>query len=265
VPHALGQKVSFEDGQGPILQPLTGDVGSLDTTGVEDRLAPIHETVRLVRQALSPEKALIGFCGAPWTVATYMIAGQGTPDQLAARRLALQDPVRLQSLVDVLVDASARYLVGQIKAGADVVKIFDSWAGVLDEEGFDRWCVRPIKSIVDRVRAAAPNVPIIAFPRGAGARLGGFAMATGVDAVAIDWMTPMSLARELVPAPTALQGNLDPLRLVVGGNALDDGVDTILAAMEGRPHIFNLGHGITPDTPIEHVERLVERVRRRRV
>ncbi len=264
VPHALGQKVSFEEGQGPILEPLDAKVELLDLTSVEDRLAPIYETVRLVRRALSPDKALIGFCGAPWTVATYMLAGRSTPDQFEARRLAFQDPDRLQRLVDILVDASTRYLVGQIEAGADVVKIFDSWAGVLDEEGFDRWCIRPIKSIVDRVRAAAPNVPIIAFPRGAGARLGGFAMATGVDAVAVDWTTPMILARELVPAPTALQGNLDPLRLVIGGDALDDGVDAILAAMEGRAHIFNLGHGITPDTPIEHVERLIERVRRRR-
>jgi uroporphyrinogen decarboxylase len=168
-------------------------------------------------------------------------------------------------LLDVLVEASARYLVGQVQAGADVIKIFDSWAGVLDDDGFDRWCIRPIRSLVDRVRAVVPDVPIIAFPRGAGARLGRFADKTGVDAVAIDWMTPMRLARELVAAPAALQGNLDPLRLVVGGQALDEGVDAILAAMRGRAHIFNLGHGITPDTPIANVERLVQRLRMGRV
>ena len=265
VPHALGQKVSFEEGQGPILEPLEDRIEFLDSAATDDRLAAIYETVRLVRQKLSPDKALIGFCGAPWTVATYMIAGRGTSDQLPARRLALLDPDRLQRLIDILVDISARYLVGQIKAGADVVKIFDSWAGVLDEEGFGRWCVRPIQSIVDRVHEVVPGVPIIGFPRGAGGRLGSFAEKTGVDAVAVDWMTPMRLACELVPAPTALQGNLDPLRLVVGGQALDEGVDAILATMQGRTHIFNLGHGITPDTPIEHVERLVQRVRRQRI
>ena len=265
VPYALGQKVSFEEGQGPILEPLDDRIEFLDSLETSERLAPIYETVRLVRQKLSPEKALIGFCGGPWTVATYMIAGRGTPEQMPARRLALLDPDRLQRLIDVLVDTSSHYLLGQIEAGADVVKIFDSWAGVLDEEGFERWCVRPISSIVERVRQVAPHVPIIGFPRGAGGRLGRFAEKTGVDAIAVDWMTPMRLARELVPAQTALQGNLDPLRLVVGGQALDEGVDAILAAMRGRAHIFNLGHGITPDTPIASVERLVQRVRMGRV
>ncbi len=261
VPHALGQEVSFEEGQGPVLPPLDGRIESLDVGGIEDRLAPILETVRLVRRELAPDKALIGFCGAPWTVATYMIAGRGTPEQLPARRMALENPEKFQQLIDLLVDASARYLLGQIAAGADAIKIFDSWAGVLDEEGFDRWCIQPIRAIVERLRAVAPHVPIIGFPRGAGARLGRFAEATGVDAVAVDWMTPMRLARDLVPGSTALQGNLDPLRLVAGGKALDEGVDAILAAMRGRAHIFNLGHGITPDTPVEHVARLVARVR----
>jgi uroporphyrinogen decarboxylase len=194
-----------------------------------------------------------------------MTAGRGGDEQLLARRFALERPGKFQSLIDILVEASARYLIGQIKAGADTVKIFDSWAGVLDEEGFQRWCIRPIRAIVERIRAAAPSVPVIAFPRGAGARLKTFAEATRVDALAVDWMTPMHLARELVPAATALQGNLDPLRLVAGGKALDDGVDDILAAMKGRAHVFNLGHGITPDTPIKHVEQLVARVRRGRI
>jgi uroporphyrinogen decarboxylase len=171
VPHALGQKVSFEEGQGPVLKPLDGGIDSLESGDIDVALAPIFETVRRVRQGLATEKALIGFCGGPWTVATYMIAGRGGDEQLPARRRGLQDPEFLERLIDVLVDASSRYLIGQIRAGADVVKIFDSWAGVLDEDGFERWCIRPIESLVERVRAAAPNVPIMAFPRGAGARL----------------------------------------------------------------------------------------------
>jgi uroporphyrinogen decarboxylase len=264
VPHALGQTVSFEEGQGPVLEPIGDDLGRLEIAAIDERVAPVYETVRQVRGALDPEKALIGFCGAPWTVATYMVAGRGGDEQLPARRLALQKPEEFQRLIDVLVEASARYLVGQIKAGANVIKIFDSWAGVLDEDGFQRWCIRPVRSIVEKIRKAAPGVPVIAFPRGAGARLKTFVAATNVDGIAIDWMTPMRLARELVPVPTALQGNLDPLRLVAGGRALEEGVDDILAAMRGRAHIFNLGHGITPDTPIRHVEQLVIRVRSER-
>jgi uroporphyrinogen decarboxylase len=190
-----------------------------------------------------------------------MIAGRGGDEQLPARRLALANPERVQALIEMLVEASASYLIAQAQAGADVLKIFDSWAGVLDAESFDRWCIRPIRAIVDRIRATIPGVPVIGFPRGAGARIGDFAKRTGVDAVAVDWMTPMRLARELVPPSTALQGNLDPLRLVAGGKALDEGVNDVLAAMRGRAHIFNLGHGITPDTPVAHVERLVEQVR----
>jgi uroporphyrinogen decarboxylase len=177
--------------------------------------------------------------------------------------MALEEPARLQALIDVLVDASVRYLLAQIESGADIVKLFDSWAGVLDGEGFDRWAVRPVRAIVERVKVAAPHVPVIAFPKGAGARLGDYVRATGVDAVAVDWTMPLQLARGMVPDSVALQGNLDPLRVVVGGAALDAGVDEILQAMQGRSHIFNLGHGITPDTPLANVARLVERVRGR--
>lgn len=261
VPYALGQEVDFAEGQGPLLKPLRGGGECLDTTVVAERLAPIFETVALVRHELALEKALIGFCGAPWTVATYMVAGRGTADQLPARRFALERPEEFERLIEVLVSVSADYLLGQIEAGADVVKIFDSWSGVLDEEGFERWSVAPVRAIVERVRAVRPGAPIIAFPKGAGARLRTYAERTGVDAVAVDWGTSMRLARELVPAPVALQGNLDPLRLVVGGRALDEALDGILSAMRGRAHIFNLGHGIMPDTPIAHVVRLVERVR----
>ena len=261
VAHALGQHVSFEEGQGPLLEKLGDRLGSLDRSDLTVKLAPVFETVRLVRRTLGSDKALIGFCGAPWTVATYMIAGRGTAEQLPARQLALEDPHLLQQLIDTLVEASASYLLGQIEAGADVVKIFDSWAGVLDERGFERWAVEPVRAIVERVRAVSPKTPIIAFPRGAGARVADYVHVTKVDAVALDWMMPMRLARRLVPEPVALQGNLDPLRVVAGGRALDEGVDAILSAMRGRAHIFNLGHGITPDTPLANVARLVERVR----
>ncbi len=260
VPHALGQAVRFEEGQGPILEPLKS-IDALDSADLEAKIAPVLETVRRVRGELAPEKALIGFCGAPWTVATYMIAGRGTPDQLPARRLAREDPDRLQQLIDLLVESSARYLIAQIEAGADVVKLFDSWAGVLDDEGFERWAIRPVKAIMEKVRAAAPGVPVISFPKGAGARVAGYAGATGVDAVAIDWTLPMRRARELVAEPVALQGNLDPAVLREGGRALDEAVDQILSEMRGRAHIFNLGHGVTPDTPPENVARLVARVR----
>ena len=260
VPYALGQSVIYENGRGPLLGALE-DFRSLQLDAVEEKLAPIYETVRQVRHALSAEKALIGFCGAPWTVATYMVAGEGSTDQAKARRLSLEHPDRFQVLIDILVEASARYLAKQAEAGADVLKIFDTWAGTLDDDGFDRWCIQPTQRIIELLRAAGVKAPVIGFPRGAAARLGAFAAGTGVDAVAVDWMTPMTLARELVPAPIALQGNLDPLRLVAGGQALDDGVDAILKAMRGRAHIFNLGHGITPDTPIANVERLVDRVR----
>jgi uroporphyrinogen decarboxylase len=262
VPYALGQSVSYENGRGPVLGLLAEDLGSLDGSSVDQKLAPIFETVRKVRRELAVEKALIGFCGAPWTIATYMIAGEGSDGQLPARRLALENPDRMQCLIDILVEASVGYLARQAEAGADVLKIFDTWAGTLDDDGFERWCVRPTRSIVEELRVRGIKLPILGFPRGAGARLRSYAEKTGVDAVAIDWMMPMKLAREIVPTSKALQGNLDPLRLVAGGKALDDGIDAILSAMRGRPHIFNLGHGITPDTPVQNVEQLVSRVRR---
>jgi uroporphyrinogen decarboxylase len=193
-----------------------------------------------------------------------MVGGAGSIDQLQARSLSLADPDRFQALIDLLVEASADYLARQAEAGADALKIFDSWAGTLDGEGFDRWCIQPTRKIVHRLRLLGVKAPVIGFPRGASARLGAFAAGAGIDALAIDWMTPLSFARDLVPPPMALQGNLDPLRLVVGGDALDQGIDAILTAMQGRAHVFNLGHGITPDTPIAHVERLVERIRGKR-
>jgi uroporphyrinogen decarboxylase len=190
-----------------------------------------------------------------------MVAGSAAPDQMPARRLALEAPERLRRLIDMLTQASAAYLVAQAKAGADVLKIFDSWSGVLDEEGFRRWAIEPVREIVRCVRADAPGVPIIAFPKGAGTRLGEYAEQCGADAVAVDWTLPMHAACKMVPERTALQGNLDPLRLVVGGAPLAAGIDSILKDMRGHPHIFNLGHGIIPETPPDHVARLVAQVR----
>jgi uroporphyrinogen decarboxylase len=262
VPHALGQDVRFVEGRGPLLGPVPETVGSVRPAGAVARLTPVLETVARVKAELGAATPLIGFCGAPWTVATYMVAGRGTPDQLPARRMALENPERLQALIETLIETSAAYLLAQVRAGADVVKIFDSWAGVLDEEGFERWAVEPVRRITEIVKAGAPQARVIAFPKGAGARIGDYARTTRVDAVAVDWATPMAKARELTPQGTPLQGNLDPLRLVVGGGALDEAVDDILEVMRGRPHIFNLGHGITPDAPVENVARLVEQVRR---
>lgn len=261
IPDALGQKVRFIEGIGPVLEPLPTGLDAFGAVAVEERLAPVLETVRRTRRELDPSKALIGFCGAPWTVATYMVAGRGTPDQMPARRLALEHPDRFARLIEILVEASAGYLIAQLRAGADAVKIFDSWAGVLDDAGFQRWAIEPVRQIVTRVRTAIPAARIIAFPKGAGARLGRYAQQTGVDAVAVDWTMPMWLARDVVAEPVALQGNVDPLRLVVGGAVLDEAVDGVLEATQGRAHIFNLGHGITPDTPLENVARLVARVR----
>ena len=262
VPDALGQDVRFVEGQGPFLRPVGLDgLTELRPEKVVGHLAPVLETVGRARSALGRTKALIGFCGGPWTVATYMIAGQGTPDQRPARLAALTDPVAFQRLIDILVEASASYLVAQLEAGADVVKIFDSWAGILDDDGFDRWVIAPVRSIVERVRSAIPRAKVIGFAKGAGARLGRFATGTGVDGAAVDWTLPLGEARRMAGEGLALQGNLDPMRLIAGGEALDRGVDRILEETAGRPHIFNLGHGITPDTPIEHVERMVARVR----
>ena len=261
VPDALGQTVDFEEGRGPVLGDFRQD--ALDISGAGEHLAPVIETVRRVRAALASEKALLGFCGAPWTVATYMIAGHGTPDQGPARRMALGEPGRFAGLIDLLVEASADYLVAQLAAGADAVQIFDTWAGVLDDDGFRRWAVEPVRRIVERVRSRRPDAKIIAFAKAAGTRLGEYASGTVADCVGVDWSVSPETARRLVGPETAIQGNMDPMRLIVGGKALDEGIDRVLKGFSGCPHIFNLGHGITPDTPIAHVERLVERIRAR--
>ncbi|HRK23352.1 MAG TPA: uroporphyrinogen decarboxylase [Beijerinckiaceae bacterium] len=263
IPDALGQTVRFVEGEGPRLDPIRAAGGSAELKSSVDleRLAPVFETVRRVRAGLEPDKALIGFCGAPFTVATYMIAGRGTPDQKPARMFAYKDPEAFHRLIDLLVDASADYLVAQFKAGVDCVQIFDSWAGVLPRWEFDRWCLQPVEALVKKVRARVPGAPIIGFPRGASTELREFVERTGVDAVGVDTAVDLgAVARSLDPAVTT-QGNLDPFALIAGGSALDRAIEAILEAVDGRAHIFNLGHGILPETPIAHVERLVQKVR----
>jgi uroporphyrinogen decarboxylase len=261
VPHALGRDVRFEEGRGPLLTPISAaEIMALESKTFHVNLEPVYETVRRLRAKLPNETTLIGFCGAPWTVATYMIAGHGTPDQAPARLFAYREPAAFQQLLKVLADHSAAYLIRQIEAGADVVQIFDSWSGVLDDASFDQFCVQPVAEIVGQVRAAHPEVPIIGFPKGAGARYQSYREKTGVTAMGIDWTVPLTAARELQRSG-AVQGNLDPLRLVAGGKALSDGVEAILKALGDGPLIFNLGHGITPETPIAHVEAMVKLVR----
>lgn len=261
VPHALGRDLRFEEGRGPLLTPIdAGGIARLDDAGFHEHLAPVYETVKRLRRDLPDETTLLGFCGAPWTVATYMIAGHGTPDQAPARLFALRQPEAFTALIDMLADVSAEYLIRQIDAGADAVQIFDSWSGVLDELSFDRWCVKPVARMVERVRAVHPETPIIGFPKGAGAHYAGYRRLTGVTALGLDWTVPLGTARRL-QAEGAVQGNLDPLRLIAGGEALHEGVDAIVEALRHGPFVFNLGHGITPDTPIEHVEAMLKRVR----
>ena len=261
VPLALGQPVTFEAGDGPRLD--TEALRHLHDQVDHARLEPIYETIGRVKQALPSEVALLGFCGAPWTVATYMVAGRGTSDQAPTRNLAYQNPQEFGRLIDRLVGASTEYLVRQFRAGVDAVQIFDTWAGTLPPAEFVRWCVEPVARIISGVRAAIPGAAIIGFPRGAGTSLPGYVSQTGVTAVGLDWMIDPAFACAQVPSGIALQGNLDPLALRAGGAALDAAVDAAMAAFAGRPFIFNLGHGILPDTPIPHVERMLARVRAR--
>lgn len=262
IPDALGQSVRFEAGEGPVLEPVSAEtIGQLQPERALDHLAPVFETLRRVRAGLAPDKTLIGFCGSPWTVATYMIGGRGSPDQAAARLFALRHPEAFAALMDVLVQTSIDYLVAQFAAGADVVQLFESWALNLDDVAFARQVIDPNRRIVEGVRARVPNAPIIGFPRGAAGNIADYVAATGVNAVGLDYATPLDFAAKHVPAGFTVQGNLDPLRLVAGGAQMEDRARQIIAAFADRPHIFNLGHGIVPETPIAHVERLVELVK----
>ena len=264
VPDALGQSVRFTEGEGPQLDPIrdTGGLRRLDLSRTGQTFAVVCETVARLRQDLPRETALIGFCGAPWTVATYMVEGHGSSDQGEARGWAYRDPGGFGRLIDILVEASIAYLAGQAQAGADVLQIFDSWAGSLAEPEFEKWVIKPTAKIVAALAVQFPHVPVIGFPRGAAAYLERYARETGVTGVGCDTACPLSAMQAVADRGKVAQGNLDPLLLVAGGDALDRRVDEIVHGMSGRPFIFNLGHGIVPQTPPEHVERLVARVRR---
>jgi uroporphyrinogen decarboxylase len=263
IPHALGQTVTFAVGEGPQLQPLT-DAAAIDRlpAHVDQKiLNPIYETVKRVKSELDPTVTLLGFCGAPWTVATYMIAGHGSPDQAAARLFAYREPEAFQRLIDRLVLNSIEYLKHQIEAGADAVQLFDTWAGVLPPEEFFNWCIKPVARIVEGLRQAIPDAKIIGFPRGVGMGLAGFIDHVPVNGVSVDWMANREMIKSKIQSKVAVQGNLDPLVLLAGGSALDRAVENILQDFSSGPFIFNLGHGILPQTPIAHVERMLKRIR----
>ena len=261
VPHAMGQALSFGVGEGPKLEPALLDGGFEALTPAPHHFAPIYETVRRVRAALSPETALIGFAGSPWTVATYMVAGHGSKDQEAARRLAYRDPMAFRLLIDRIVAVTVDYLSGQIEAGAQVVQLFDSWSGSLAPAEFERWVIAPTADIVGRLMVRHPQIPVIGFPKGAGAKLGAYAAQTGIDAVGLDETVDPAWADAILPPGLPVQGTIDPLALIAGGRALAENIARIRAAFDKRPHILNLGHGILQDTPIAHVEQLLAQVR----
>ncbi len=263
VPDALGQSVRFETGEGPRLDPITepSGLGILDPSRTEKIYSHIYETVERIKTNLPDETTLIGFCGAPFTVATYMIAGRGTPDQAPARLFAYQYPDAFQQLIDILVDSSIEYLRGQIKAGAEVVQVFDSWASVLPDEEFDRWCLEPMVRIVEGLRQYHPDVPIIGFPRAVGPLYLRYVEKTGVNAVGCDTSLPIEWIRDELQSKTVVQGNLDPILLLNGGPQFEHRVKRIIETLSGGRHIFNLGHGIIKETPPEHVARLMELIR----
>jgi uroporphyrinogen decarboxylase len=262
VPYALGQDLRFEAGEGPRLSPALVDFALAGLEAVPARLEPVYRTVEKVSAALSPETTFLGFAGSPWTVATYMVAGQGSRDQAEARRLAYRDPGAFGALIEAIVAMSVDYLSCQIESGVEAVQLFDSWAGSLSPAQFERWVIAPTAAIVASLKARHPAVPIIGFPKGAGAKLPAYARETGIDAIGLDETVDPSWAAANLPSAMPVQGNLDPLALIAGGEALESAVARILSSFSDRPHIFNLGHGILPDTPITHVEQLVKLVRR---
>lgn len=261
VPHALGQNLWFEAGEGPRLAPTLVDTALSSLQAAPERLNPIYDTVTKVAAALPSETTFLGFIGSPWTVATYMVAGQGSKDQAATRRLAYRDPKAFQEILDAIIEISVTYLSGQIQSGVEAVQLFDSWAGSLSPAQFDQWVIEPNAEIVRRMKALHPDTPIIGFPKGAGGKLARYATATGVDALGLDETVDPYWANAALPPELPVQGNLDPLALVTGGPVLDQAIDYILAAFPERPHVFNLGHGIVPDAPIAHVEHLIKRLR----
>jgi uroporphyrinogen decarboxylase len=261
VPFAIGQNLTFIAGEGPRLTPPLTDARLEELTPYSGRLQPIYDSVRKVRDRLKPDKALIGFAGSPWTVATYMVAGHGSRDQAEARRLAYADPIRFGSIIRRIEEVTLGYLFGQIEAGVDVIQLFDSWAGSLSPAQFREWVIAPTARIVEALRKRHPHVPVIGFPKGAGGKLAAYAAEAGINAVGLDETVDPLWATNELPPSLPVQGNLDPLALLAGGAAMEGSVEVILDAFAGRPHIFNLGHGILQETPIEHAERLIALVK----
>jgi uroporphyrinogen decarboxylase len=262
IPFALGQDLRFEAGEGPRLSPRLVDRALAALRPDSSRLMPIYRTVEKVAADLPQGTTLLGFAGSPWTVSTYMLAGQGSRDQAEARHCAYRDPIAFREIIDAIVEASIDYLSGQIEAGAEAVQLFDSWAGSLAPAQFERWVIAPTAEIVERLKALHPGTRIIGFPKGAGGKLPAYARETGVDAIGLDETVDPRWAHAALPPGMPVQGNLDPLALLAGGEALETATSRILSILGERPHIFNLGHGILPDTPISHVEQLVKLVRR---
>ena len=261
VPFAISQNLTFVTGEGPRLTPplIASDLD--DLTPYLARLEPVYETVRKVKAALDPGKTLIGFAGSPWTVATYMVAGQGSREQAEARRLAYSDPAKFGEMIARIEAVTLDYLTGQVEAGAEVLQLFDSWAGSLAPAQFEQWVIAPTQRLVAALKSRHPHVPVIGFPKGAGGKLAAYARETGVGAIGLDETVDVRWAAEELPEDLPVQGNLDPLALIAGGDTLAGAVRLILDALGGRPHIFNLGHGILPDTPIAHVEQLIALVK----
>ena len=261
VPWAMGQDLWFEAGEGPRLAPTLVDHALDSLQAAPERLLPVYETVRRVVAALPPETTMLGFAGSPWTVATYMVAGQGSRDQGETRRLAYRDPAAFGAIIAAIEAVTIDYLSNQIKAGAEAVQLFDSWSGSLAPAEFERWVIAPTARIAAELRQRHPTTPVIGFPKGAGAKLAAYARETKVDAVGVDETVDPAWANDALPKGLPVQGNLDPLALITGGDAMTSAAQRILAAFADRPHIFNLGHGILPDTPIAHVEQLLALVR----
>ena len=261
VPWAMGQRLWFEEGEGPRLAPRLVDTALSGLQAAPERLKPVYETVRRVVAQLPAETTMLGFAGSPWTVATYMVAGQGSRDQSETRRLAYRDPQAFQAIVSAIETVTIEYLSKQIEAGAEAVQLFDSWAGSLAPSQFERWVIAPTARIVAALAELHPDTPVIGFPKGAGAKLAAYARETQADAVGLDETVDPVWANEVLPKDLPVQGNLDPLALITGGDAMTSAARGIVAAFADRPHIFNLGHGILPDAPIAHVEQLLDLVR----
>jgi len=261
VPHALGQELRFDAGEGPRLSPPLVDVALASLERVPARLQPVYRTVEKVTALLPEETTFLGFAGSPWTVATYMVAGQGSREQAEARRFAYADPQAFSAIVDAIADMTVDYLCGQVEAGVEAVQLFDSWSGSLAPDQFERWVIAPTARIVSAFKAHHPGVPVIGFPKGAGGKLGAYARETRVDAVGLDETVDPAWAAAELPRDLPVQGNLDPFALLCGGATLESAVERILSIFAGRPHIFNLGHGIIKETPIAHVEQLLALVR----